>query len=295
MSLIISIALTIFLFFIYLKFLFPFLYRFSGSISNSSIKKFLNYFPIVLMLFTSILPVFIIKFYPKSREQANKHKFDSYRNKAFEFQKKGNYTLAYQFFDSAENHSVNSLEFHTEKSQMKHFNGDSKSAIEIINILIKENEKNNIYNYFDYECRSMYYFSLNDYEGAIADLQIAMKIDSLSNVDRKLQISLMYLLSNNLDSSLYYLNMALGDISGMHEYDLEEFLKESNLLNALIHYKMENLNAACIYFQEYNKFNNVEIYTNYLPEFFAQRDLSGTTLYRDLFRIDMEHLTNVCK
>jgi tetratricopeptide (TPR) repeat protein len=141
----------------------------------------------------------------------------------------------------------------------------------------------------------MYYFSLNDYEGAIADLQIAMKIDSLSNVDRKLQISLMYLLSNNLDSSLYYLNMALGDISGMHEYDLEEFLKESNLLNALIHYKMENLNAACIYFQEYNKFNNVEIYTNYLPEFFAQRDLSGTTLYRDLFRIDMEHLTNVCK
>lgn len=287
-----SFALAIFLFFIYLKYLFPFLGRISDLISNSYVRNFFIFIQIVLMLFTSILPYFIVEYFPKTKEQINNQKFDLYRYRAIEYKKNGDYISAYQYFDSAEYHAADSLKFHTEKSQMKHFGGDSKSALDIINVLIKSNEKKNVFKWFDYECRSMYYFRLNDYENAIADIHTAMKIDSSLNDDLRLQLSLIYLLSNNLDSSLYYLNMAIWEGNNNDSY---EFKKESNLLNALIHYKMENLNAACVYFKAYNEYKNVGIYPNYIPEFIAQRDLNGTSLYQYLFKIDIELLTNSCK
>jgi hypothetical protein len=289
---ILVLSIIVFLIF-FLKIINPLLDKIAEAISNKLIKNFIYLIGIALLIYGQLSVIlYIIKYYPKSNEQEKKIKYTKFKMKGFDAFQKTEYNKALTFYDSAEKYAEKKYEFHLEKSNAQYFLNNSDLAINLINRLIQENEENGKYSSYEYENRSMYYFSIKEYENAITDLKIAYNIDSSYAFDWKLQISMMYLLLNKSDSSLNYLIKAEETI--FNENELEEHLKQLNLLKSLVYFKKGDKETSCLYFKQYEKATDVYMCSNYSADLSNSRFHTSENMYRSLFKNEFNLLIKLC-
>jgi hypothetical protein len=295
MGILIIIASFILLVIFFLKIVMPFLLYFSDKIENKLIKKSIDIIGILIMISSFIIgPVVIIKNIPKSKEQIADKKLLLFRETGNKYKTKGKYDLAYNSYDSAEQYSDNPLSFHYEKSEMKFMKGDYEDAISIISkkIIFEENKNNFESNL--YEQRSMCFFKVNNYLNAIKDLKTAVDYDYNYANEWNTQISMMYLLMNEVDSAQSYIIKTENSIDIQDENDREECLKEQNLLKSLIFLKKNDNLLACSYFKEYKKYINTPIHYNYTSLFFNVNIDNCEKMYSNLFNSELSKLSNIC-
>lgn len=232
------IACFIFITYFLLKIVIPFLDYLSNKFQNTFFKKLISFITILIMIgFYIFVPVIIIRKLPRSKEQIANRELIKFRELGNKYKIDEKYDLAYNSYDSAEQYSNKPFSFHFEKSEMKFMKGEIREAISIISKLINFEENKNSYSPLSYEQRSMYFFKNSDFENAIEDLKKAKNYDANYPNDWNIQISLMYFLLNNVDSSQSYVIKAENSFDTQNEEDRKENLKEQNLLKSLIYLK----------------------------------------------------------
>lgn len=296
MGVLIIILALIFLGIFFIKIFFPLLSFFSENISNTFLKKFISAIGILTMIILFIFaPYYIIKNIPKTEEQIKTEKYNKFRSLATKSQNDNAYDSAIIYYDSAKIYSNNSDEFEFEKSELYYMKGNSKEAINIINKLINSKERIGSLESYLYESLSMFYFSIYDYNNSIKNLKTAILYDSLPSNDWYLQISMMYILNNQIDSSYTFLVKAENNIDLVNNDDNEEFLKEINLIKSIFFFKKNDLSSACSHFSQFQKYDEIPIYLNYGMILFDRRFDSGEKLYNELFKSELNALVGKCK
>jgi hypothetical protein len=295
MALIMSILSIILFAFLFSKILFPLIFKLVDLFSNNLIKNVIIFIGFGIMtVFIFCVPILIIKYYPKTKEEIIQKKYTKFITEAIDNKIKGNYELSFSNYDSAEKYSNKYLPFLFEKSVLKYQSGDSKKAIEIITRLIDSEEKINNYDSHSYEYRSMYYFSTYNYDKSIFDLKKALILDSLYYTEWSTQISMLYLLTNNIDSSFSYLIKSENSILTQNEDDREEYTRELNLLKALIYLRKNDKLSACSYFQQYKNLKGSDIYFNYSLDLIDRRFKNYEEMYSNLFTDEFSQLSMLC-
>ncbi len=289
-------------FYLHTKFTIPFVVKITEVIKNKTINFLINSLIIIILLSSSIFSIFyLIKKLPLSKENLNEKMISDYRSKAYEYQKNHKYAEAYFHFDSAEKYSKDSLQFHYEKAVVKFEEGKYFDAIRLLNRLDYLDNKLDSSKSEIYELRSQCYFVINEYKNSISDLQKLSKIDFYNNtdyiIDLNIQISMNYLLINNVDSSFRYLldaeNSNVNNLY-MDEEDKIDNFKEINLLRALIFAKKNDYKSACEYFKLFKNIKNGEMLINNFYMLDDKRFIDREGMYFELFSKEFNYFSKYC-
>ena len=125
------------------------------------------------------IPIHILKSLPKSNEEEKRSRYLKYTEKAENYRRLKKYDSAKICYDSSMIYSNDSASYLSNISELNYESGKIDKAIILVDHLIKLSERTNSINQFEYITRSQYYFANHNYENAISDLKIAIRIDTL--------------------------------------------------------------------------------------------------------------------
>jgi hypothetical protein len=239
--------------------------------------------------------IILMKYYPKDPEKIRNKKINQLVKSAEYYRDIENYKFAYEKYDSAELISNNKYNFHFEKSEMKYRNNEIEDALRILNLLVTYNESKNIYKEKHYEYRSLYHYDLGILKNAINDLEICIRHSKYVDVSSIFQVSILYLLENNLDSSNYYLIKYENLLHDLEESDFESASKQLNYLRSIINIRKLDKTTACAYYNIYELKIKARDYCNYSADSYNSKFKDCKHRFDKIFKDEFDKVVSECK